>query len=447
MIKRLLRPIIKRSVINYYHLWQARLACLIYGFPANKLKVIGITGTNGKTTVAHFAGELLQAAGYKVGWITTTDYKIGDVVTPNIYKMTTFSPFVLQKLIRQIADAGANYLIMEVTSHAIDQNRVWGIRFAVATFTNLTHDHLDYHGNLTNYRQTKEKLFARTNQIHIVNADDLSAPYFLQYRATQKLTFAITDSLRTKAAKEQILEPNITATRLRPSSEKIEFTLEHGQDSAQTTLPMVGRFNISNALAAAAIAISQNVPFELIAQTIPKLHPVVGRMEKVMAGQPFTVMVDFAHTPDSLQKIYESLRPATPGKLISVLGATGRRDRLKRPILGTLAGRYCDFVIVTNEDPYDEDPRLVIDEVAKGVPRGRPGSLGVNGENEWWWRVPDRRDAIDKALKMAQKGDTVIITGKGGENSMAIGNKLIPYNDVKVVQSILSKLGYNSSPQ
>lgn len=426
-------------LLDQYHRWQARWATVRHGRPARRLRVIGITGTNGKTTTAHFAAELLEQAGYRVGWITTTDFKIGGHIVKNKLKMTTMAAGRLQHLIRQIADAGADYLVMEVTSHALDQHRVWGIPFEVVVFTNLTHDHLDYHGDMTHYRQAKEKLFNRGAKTAIVNADDPAAEYFLKHKSLQEFTYGVLDEHRLKSAKELVPVPDISATHVRPGREGTEFTLVAPHGTVATTLPIPGRFNVSNVLAAATIALSQGIMPEQLAKFIPNLHPVVGRMERVDCGQLFSVIVDFAHTPDALQKIYDSLRPSAKGKLIAVLGATGRRDKTKRPILGALAGRYCDYVIVTNEDPYDEDPEAIINEVAAGVPRGRPNSRGNDGEGEWWWRVSDRREAIAKAINLAKRGDIVIITGKGGEDVMAIGDKLVPYNDVKVVKDVLAQ--------
>jgi UDP-N-acetylmuramoyl-L-alanyl-D-glutamate--2,6-diaminopimelate ligase len=441
-MKKLIRKIFSQRAVNRYHFVMAVLANVIYRFPSKQLRVIGVTGTNGKTTTCHMITAVLEAAGRKVGMTTTIDFKIGDKLTVNDLKMTTVSPFRLQKMLRQMVDAGCEDAVVEVTSIALDQHRLWGIYFHTAVFTNLTHDHLDYHGSMTEYRLSKEKLFASHPVLSVVNTDDPAGAEFTKYPADYLITYGL-NAQSLVAAKKLYARPGGT-----------DFVLVIGQRQATLNLPLPGRFNVYNALAAATVGIGLNVTLDDIITGLRKVTAVPGRMEVIEAGQAFTVIVDYAHTPDALQKVYETIKPTVRGKLISVLGATGRRDKTKRPILGALAGRYADYVFLTNEDPYDEDPQSIIDEVAEGVPRGRPkrGRYKIkredteipfkykdNGEDIWWWRVPDRRDAIERALKMARPQDVVLVTGKGAENVMAVGDRLVPWSDRKVLEEILQK--------
>ncbi len=427
----------------------AVLANIIYGFPAKKLNVIGITGTNGKTTTAHLVTAVLEAAGKKVGMTTTIDFQIGEKKWENNMKMTTVSPFLLQKLLKQMVKAGCEYAVVEVTSIALDQHRLWGIKFDTVAFTNLTHDHLDYHGNMTDYRMAKEKLFANRPLLSVINADDPSADFFHKYSANRTITYGI-NNLANVMAKKLYARPGGT-----------DFVLLVGQRQASLSLPLPGQFNVHNALCATAIGLGLGIDMDTIIEGLRSVDAVKGRMEVVDMGQAFTAIVDYAHTPDALQKVYETIKPTVRGKLISVLGATGRRDKTKRPILGALAGKYADYVFITNEDPYDEDPLTIIDEVAEGVPRGKPrvGRMKVKqaekdddvsikyretGEDIWWWRVPDRKEAIAKALEKARPQDVVLVTGKGAEKVMAVsdgrgGSHLVPFSDREVLEELLVK--------
>lgn len=436
-LKKQLRNRISSDTINGIHALEAKLASLRYGQPAKKLKIIGVTGTNGKTSVCHYVTQLLEASGHTVGMITTVAISIAGKRTLNTSKMTTLKASELQRYLAQCVKAGCDYAVVETTSHALDQNRVAGIYYDVVAITNITHDHLDYHKTMAAYQKAKEKLFANKPQVSVVNADIPEAEDFLKYDATQKLTYGIIDQSRPKAA---LYHPDITARMLKQSAEQTEFILTTPSGESEAVIPLPGRFTVSNVLCAVAITYSQSLAMSQIISTLTELRPVEGRLEPVKSGQDFSIVVDFAHTPDALEQVYTTLRPTVSGKLIAVLGATGRRDKTKRPVLGSLAGRYADIVIITNEDPYDEDPITIINEVAEGVPQGRKNEKEpTKGEGEWWWKVVDRREAIAKALGMAKKNDLVIITGKGGEHVMAVGDKLVPYNDVKVVKEILSR--------
>lgn len=439
LLKKAGRKIFSRKAINYYHLLMAVLANAAYGFPSRKLRLIGVTGTNGKTTTCHMIASVLESGGRKVGMTTTTTFKIGSEIIENNVKMTTVNPFALQRLLKRMADEGCEDAVIEVTSIALDQHRLWGLKFHTTVFTNLTHDHLDYHHTMSQYRLAKEKLFSKHPNLSVVNGDDPYAKDFIKHPADHVLTYGLKGS------------PLIAAKKLYARPGGTDFVLVIGQRQATINLQLPGTFNVYNALAAATVAIGLNLPIEAIVIGLRRVSSVPGRMEVVDVGQAFTVIVDYAHTPDALQKVYETVKPTVRGRLIAVLGATGRRDKTKRPILGALAGKYADYVFVTNEDPYDEDPQQIIDEVAAGVSKGRPkkGRLKVNkdsdvpfkyretGEDIWWWRVSDRKEAIDKALQLARPQDVVLVTGKGAEKVMAVGDKLVPYSDKEVLESLL----------
>jgi len=446
-LKAFIRRFFPNSLVNRYHLAVAILANVIYGFPARKMRIIGVTGTNGKTTTCHLITDILRASGRRVGMTTTIDFRIDNQLVENNLKMTTVSPFLLQKLLKKMVEAGCQDVVLEVTSIALDQHRLWGIKFAVAVFTNLTHDHLDYHKSMTNYRLAKEKLFDNRPFLSVVNLDDPSAEHFLKHTANHTITYAIEGRADLMAKK---VYP-------RPGGTDFVLLLNDSQRQATVNLPLPGVFNVANALAAAATCLGLGVNLEAVVDSLNDAAPVAGRMELVDVGQSFTVIIDYAHTPDALQKVYETIKPTVHGKLISVLGATGCRDRTKRPILGALAGRFADYVFITNEDPYTEDPLQIMNEVAVGVPKGRPrrGRMKTSTESEipfkyretgeglWWWQVPDRREAIARALKLARPQDVVLVTGKGAEKVMAVGHKLIPWSDRAVLEEELKKYVIN----
>lgn len=441
IFKNIGRKIFSRKMINRYHLVMAMLANVVYGFPARKLRIIGVTGTNGKTTTCHMIASILEAGGRKVGMSSTTTFKIGDELIENNIKMTTVSPFALQKLLKKMVEADCEDAVIEVTSIALNQYRLWGLEFQTAVFTNLTHDHLDYHQTMSEYRLAKEELFAHHPELSVINHDDPYAKDFLKYPADHVLTYGLHG------------QPLIAAKKLYARPGGTDFVLVIGQRQASINLPLPGEFNVYNALAAATVGIGLGLPIEAVVIGLRRVTAVPGRMEVVDVGQPFTVIVDYAHTPDALQKVYETVKPTVRGKLISVLGATGRRDKTKRPILGALAGTYADYVFVTNEDPYDEDPEQIINEVANGISKGRPkrGRMKVNRESEvpfkyresgeelWWWRVSDRKEAIAQALELARPQDVVLVTGKGAEKMMAVGSQLVPFSDREVLERLLEK--------
>ncbi len=435
-MKQYLRKILPESVILFSHKIRSILANIQYGFPGKKMIVIGITGTNGKTTTANFTKAILEEAGFKVGLVSTVNISIAGREIVNETKMTTQSPFKLLSLMADMVKADCQYAIIEVTSHALVQHRVWGIPFDVAVMTNVSHEHLDYHKTMDEYKKAKGLLFAGlqksmhkdgVQKVIIVNRDDPSFSYFNSFDADYKLKYGILGGdISTKKA-------NYTA-----SYSQFYVTSTKGDQEIKLNLP--GRFNVQNALAAIAISLSQGISLKVCKEGLEKVKLVPGRVEKIEVGQPFTVIIDYAHTPDALKKLYETLSNLSPNRIIVLLGACGDRDKTKRPILGALAGRFADLVFVTNEDPYTEDPDTIIEEVAAGVPKGRKKKklkLGMD-----YFKISDREEALRKALTAAGGGDLVVVTGKGAEECIVVGEEKIPWSDRDVIKKILKDLGY-----
>lgn len=426
--KERLKPLMPSWAIDASHGLRAVVASCTYRFPARDMTVIAVTGTNGKTTTANIITQILEAANNDVAMLTTVNFRIAGRNFSNATKMTTISPFALQQFIGRARVSGAKFLVLETTSHAIKQHRIWGIPIDMAVLTNVTHDHLDYHGSFKEYRSTKAKLF-RGARFAIINRDDPNVSVFEKAARGTKLSYGI-------AARADVM-----ARKLFRQTGSTMFTLIAPIGQVVIDLPLPGLFNVSNALAGAAAVIPYGVPLTVIKKTLEHFEAVSGRMEVVSTGQPFTVLVDYAHTPDAFEKIYAALRGGYKGRLIHVFGATGDRDKTKRPILGALAGRNADVVVVTNEDPYTEDPQEIIDQVAQGVTRGaRKHNPKRMGEN--FFVVLDRREAVRLALGMARRNDLVLLTGKGHERVMVVGTAMVPYSEQDVVREELKALGY-----
>lgn len=429
-LKDWLRPLLPAWAIDWSHALRAVVAAIWYRFPARGMTVIAVTGTNGKTTTANMIAQILQAAGEQVAMLSTVNFRLAGKSWFNETKMTTISPFALQQFIAQAKGSGARFLVLETTSHAIGQHRIWGIPIDMAVLTNVTHDHLDYHGTLEQYRATKARLF-KVARFAVINRDDRSAQYFERTARGTKLSYGV------------LSRADVMARKLFQEPRSTMFTLISPIGQVVIDLPVPGLFNVSNALAAIAAVIPYGVPLQTVKQALDRFEPVPGRMEVIRMGQPFTVVIDYAHTPDAFEKIYGAITKAVKGRIIHVFGATGDRDKTKRPILGALAGRNADIVIVTDEDPYHEDPAVIIDQVAAGVARGAPKTRPkVLGEN--FFKVLDRHQAVKQALSMAKRNDLVLLTGKGHERVMVVGATKLPYREQEVVRQALRKLGYGS---
>ncbi|MDD3487340.1 MAG: UDP-N-acetylmuramoyl-L-alanyl-D-glutamate--2,6-diaminopimelate ligase [Candidatus Moranbacteria bacterium] len=452
-----MKKLIPQSIKNIYHLMQAIFANIAFGFPSKKLKVIGVTGTNGKTTTVQMTAKILEENGSKIAVASTINFKIAEKEWVNESKFTTLSSWKLEKFLRQAVRAGCEYAVLEISSHSLDQNRVWGVDFLVAAITNITREHLDYHKTMEKYAKAKEKLFAIVSQnkngASVVNMDMQFAENFLKYPARKKYGYflesqnpncVIGKEIETVIARD--IKLDIQNTRY-----KISGFARSGEarQNSKFSLNLPGEFNIENALAATCIGLSQGIALEKIAEALGKIKGVPGRMERIENGRGIEIIVDYAVTPDSLEKLYnliDSLKEndgKKDTKVIAVFGSCGDRDRGKRPIMGEIVARYADYCIVTNEDPYSEDPVRIINEVFSGViGKDSQGTetQKLKLENENAWRILDRREAIKKALQLAKPGDIVVVTGKGAEEVMVVGGKRIPWNDPKVIREVLVEM-------
>lgn len=425
-----MKKIIPQSIKNIYHLFQAILANFIYGCPSSGIKIIGVTGTNGKTTTVQMIAKILEESGYKIALNSTINFKIGQKEWVNKTKYTTLSPFKIQKFILDAVKERCDYLVLETSSHSLDQFRVWGIKYEVAVITNVTREHLDYHKTMGEYRKSKKKLFQNI-ELAVVNLDMENPEEFLDCDSKNKYGYT-TKNQNTNLKMQNEIE-KLKMIKAEDVGLDVSFSKYKIQDT-KFEIHLPGLFNIENALAATCVGISQNISLEIISKALKKIEGVPGRMEYVPNDKNLNIIIDYAVTPDSLEKLYDLIKNINSSnkKIISVFGSCGERDQGKRPIMGGVVSKLADFVIITNEDPYNEDPWKIIDEVASGVKN--------KAENQEFWKIFDRREAIKKALLLAKSGDFIVVTGKGAEETMAVGKKRIPWNDKKVILEELRKL-------
>lgn len=424
-LKTILKQIIPKGLleqlVNPYHLAEAFIANVRYGFPARDMYVVMITGTNGKTTTASYLGSILNTAGYNVGVCSTAYFEINGKRIPNDLNFTVTNPFKLQAMLAQMKEADVDHLVLEVTSHALAQHRVWGVPCDVAVMTNLTQDHLDYHGTMENYAAAKGKLFARKPKFIVLNRDDAWFDFFNKFPAgEQKMTYGADDHA----------EARIANVKLHKQGSDVRLKVDHTTD-LQFTTKLPGKFNVYNATAAATAAYVMRVDTDKIVKGIESLENVPGRLERIDAGQPYDVIVDYAHTPDALENLLETLKHLTKNRLILVFGATGDRDKGKRPIMGEIAAKLADRIVLTDEEPYTEDPAQIRHMLMEGIVAGGGGSKAEE--------VPDRKEAIEKALGFARRGDTVVVTGMGHEQYRIIKGRREPWHEPTVIRELLEK--------
>lgn len=389
-----------------------------YGSPSDKLKVIGITGTNGKTTTSLLTESIFRKAGIKCGLIGTIEYRTGENFIPA--SRTTPGPIELFTLLASMVKNKIRALVMEVSSHALDQKRTDGIYFDTAVFTNLTHEHLDYHGDVARYFASKAKIFENLKKkgTAVINADDEFASHIKKIVKRRILTYGL--------AKQADISAEVKKAGLWGSSFAVKI---NGKRAFSVDTHLAGPHNISNILAAVSSGVSAGIDFRHIKEGIESVTRIKGRLERVMAGQPFSVFVDYAHTHNALQNVLDFLKSIKKGRVIIVFGCGGERDRAKRPLMGCVAQRSSNFVIITNDNPRSEDPTRIVRGIEGGMDRTR-GSYAV---------IMDRKQAIKKALKMARNEDIVLIAGKGHETEQVIGETKIAFDDRKVTEEILKK--------
>jgi UDP-N-acetylmuramoyl-L-alanyl-D-glutamate--2,6-diaminopimelate ligase len=415
----------------------APLAAAWFGHPGRELTVIGVTGTKGKSTTTDLISQALDGGGRSTGLISTVDFKVGARRWANTTRQSTPEALEVQSLLREMVAAGCTHAVLEATSHALSArwDRLGGCAFNVAVFLNITHEHLDYHGSFAQYRADKARLFSMLEAHNasapwaIVNADDPNWRVFADAApaSANRLTFALHAPADVRAV-------DLHAT---PDGSTFQVHTPWGRAAAQISLP--GPFNVANALATLAVALSQGVPLDAAVAALSAVRGPRGRMQPIRCGQPFSVIVDYAHNPDSFEQVFRLLQPLTPGRMIAVFGSAGERDVAKRAIQGVIAGRYCALSVLTDEDPRGEDRAAIIDQIAAGV-----ASAGRR-EGEGYLCIPDRRAAIAAALQAAQPGDLVLLLGKGHEGSIIYADGSLPWDEAAVARELLAELGYGAA--
>lgn len=399
---RILKNFIPRPAINYgKHLPSAVLANLKYGFPAKEMVVVGVTGTDGKTTTVNMIYQILKNADKSVSMLSTINAVIAGQSYDTGFHVTSPSPSQLHKYIKLAKEANSKYLVLEVTSHSIDQFRVWGLKFDIAVITNITHEHLDYHKTFENYLKVKSQLIKKS-KIAVLNKDDQNYARLSQIATGQVVSFGL--------SKDADFNP-------------LNFNFK-------SKLP--GEFNLLNGLAASAVAVNLGIEPKIIKSTLENLPILDGRMEKINNNLGVNIVVDFAHTPAALEQALKTLK--NKGKLIAVFGAASERDIQKRPLMGKIAADLADIIVLTDEDPRYEDSLKIIDEIASGALE-----MGITVDVNLF-KIPDRRKAIEFALSKARKGDTIVALGKGHEQSMNYKGIEQPWSDKQQILDILNKL-------
>ncbi|MFH0840827.1 MAG: UDP-N-acetylmuramyl-tripeptide synthetase [bacterium] len=463
VIKRIMPKKMYLAVSPLYHYILGLSANLIYKFPSNKLIIIGVTGTTGKTTSVYLIAKILQESGYKVGYTSTAMFSDGNQEWLNNKKMTMVGRFFTQKMLSRMVKNGCQYAIVETSSEGIVQYRHRFINYDILVFTSLYPEHIDSHGSFENYKEAKGMLFAhlrdcstkyanenkqvqktetglkklqfnRVKKVIIVNGDDEHSEYFLNFWAEEKLKYRVQKEPKIKddKAKDNPYYHKIIASKLEISSSGTSFYL----DNLQIKLQLLGGFSATNAMNAVCVALSQGVELEKIKSGLEKIKGIPGRLERINEKQDFTVIVDYAFEPKAVEKLYKTIELIPHHKVIHVLGsAGGGRDVARRPILGKITGEQADYIIITNEDPYDDDPEIIIDQVAIGAEKaGKQENINL-------FKILDRREAIQKAVSLANTDDIVLITGKGSEQAIVVkNNEKIPWDDREVVRDELKKI-------
>ncbi len=413
-----------KAIEPWGHLGEAVLFNIVNGFPARGLKVIGVTGTNGKTSTCFLIHRMLHEAGYKVGLMTTVGYGVGNEIKPQIHHMTNVSVPELMQRLKQMKKAGAEWLVLETTSHALAQHRVWGIPYSLAVMTNVTHEHLDYHGTFGRYLAAKLRLFEAVNKnkrglgYGVINGDDPAAAKF------------------AAAVKKPLLygveKGELRARDIKLAASGVSYQAKIGDVVYDIRCHLPGSFNVYNSLAAVATGQALGLDKDQIEQGIAALQSVEGRMSSISEGQPFSVIVDFAHTPDSFEKLFKDLRPVVKGQLIVMFGSAGRRDEAKRPVQGQLAGKYADILVLTEEDDRDVDGLEIMNQIAASAEKAGK----VRDKN--LFLINDRTAAIKFSLGLAKhKEDTVLLLGKGHEKTIERADGEHPWNEAATVRKAL----------
>ena len=408
----------------------ALMASTLYDHPSRDLVVIGVTGTDGKTTTTTMIQQMLLSAGRPAGSMSTVDIRVGDSVDVNETRQTTLEALEVQEQLARMRDRGLKVVVIESSSHGLALQRVVGVDFDVAVFTNIAHEHLDFHKTIEAYREAKASLIDLTAasrdkgivKTTVLNRDDPSFAYLVDRPIARQLTYGIQMDADLKANRVDLI----------PEGLRLEASTPLGPLAVR--LKLSGRWNAANALAAAAAGVAVGLTLDQIRDGLERFSGVSGRMERIDLGQPFAVIIDYAHTPQSLEKVLRELRPITKGKLIAVFGSAGDRDREKRPWMGEIAARLSDYAVFTNEDPREEDAMTILGEIAAGA-----DEVGWK-EGENYARIEDRRQGIAQAVRRARPGDTILLAGKGHERSILIGRGKEPWDERAVAEAAIRGL-------
>lgn len=410
-----------RRVEELYRRGRVRLVSARYGNPARNLRVIAVTGTNGKTTTVNYINEILKEAGLTTAMFSTALIEVAGLTQLNDLNATVGTTKRMQEFFRDAKKAHVDYVVLEITSHALHQHKLDTVPIEVAVMTNLTQDHLDYHKTMEQYASAKGMLFARTPKFIVLNRDDDWFEFFDKYQAgSQKITYGTHDEAEAKIDYVKLYKKGSEATVVIDHQTKLNLA---------TALP--GKYNVYNMTAAASVAYLLGLKLTDIVEGVANLEGVPGRFERVVEGLGYDVVVDYAHTPDAMEKLLEAAKAITTNRVIIVFGATGDRDKGKRPIMGEIAARQADRIILTDDESYSEDPATIRSEVMAGIER-------AGGEAKTT-ELGDRREAIEKALSIAKKGDIVLITGMGHEQFRIVNGQRLPWNDGDVVRELTKK--------
>ncbi len=423
-MKSVIRKAIPKFIFSWYHFGLSLLGALIYRFPSKKIEVIGITGSKGKSTTVYLTARILQEAGYKVGWISSLSINLGKSEMFNPYHMTMPGRMFIQKSLRQMVDQGCQIALIEVTSEGIKQFRHKFVDFNLGVLTNLARDHLEAHGGFENYRAAKAKLFkAIPNQGKVlVNLDDKNAGYYLKMsNPADKFGYTLENS-----------EPYLQVKKIAQAKEiQIkESGIIFKVKSVNFQLNLLGEFNLYNALAAVSIGLLYQVDLTLAKKALEEIKGIPGRMEQLDQGQNFKIFIDLAHTPESFSQVFKLADQLPHNRIIALFGAAGGgRDKWKRPELAKVARKYADYIIICNEDPYQENAQEILSQIEQGL---------MNFKN--YEKIEDRRQAIQKALTLARPNDIVLFLGKGTEATLVAGDNKIAWNEKEIVKEELTKL-------
>lgn len=406
------------NLVIPYHKLKAMTMAHKYKFPGKRMRVIGVTGTNGKTSTCFMIWKMLNTAGHKTGLMTTVAWGV-DKLEEQIEHMTTVDTETLNYRMQKIAESGAEFLVLEITSHALAQNRIFGVPIEIAVMTNVTHEHLDYHKTFENYRDAKRKLF-KMAKYGVINEDDKSWSYFAN-DVDDYITYGINGGI-------------LRAEKVELSAEGVNYEVGGANEKIKIRTHIPGTFTVYNSLAAVAVGLKLGLTRKQIEDGIAALASVEGRMNRVNEGQDFEVIVDYAHTPDAFLKVFESVVPGKKKRIISLFGGAGRRDETTRAERGEIGAENSDIVIITEDDSRDEDRMVIAEEFARGAEKA-----GKVREKDLFI-ILDREEAIKKAVSLARKDDIVLVLGKGHEKTILRAEGAVPFEDLKVVRKVLKKL-------